>query len=68
MKMIKVVSTSVYRYEPDWADEVYQANNVNTLADAIALDSKAVNAGEVGLDELSPNFPDVTYEWSIIDE
>ena len=68
MKKIRVKVISVYEYTPDLAGDVYYAEGIKTIEDAMKMDMRDVDAGKIYADELSEDLGSKTYMWEVIDE
>lgn len=68
VKAIRVVVTKTYTYVPDLTEETYKVEGCASLEDALALDRREVESGQIGMEEIGAKDPIETYSWSIIDE
>lgn len=66
-KMIRLVRTEVYEYEPNLSDGAYMECDIKTIEDALELDKKDLEAGKVHPSDLVIEDPTATHEWSIVD-
>lgn len=66
-RKIRVTTTNVYEYIPDFNTDLYATEGITTLEDALEIDKRDLKEGDISIDELADLPISVTDVWEIVD-
>lgn len=67
MKKIRVTETRTVDYVPNFEEEFYQENDVETLEEAIKADLESLRKGDVDLDGLAKELATMSFSMEIVE-
>lgn len=68
MSKIRVTETRIWEYVPDLNDDFYVEHECKNFIQALQVDKKCYEDGDIYLDDLTPDLPETSTTWELIQD